>query len=530
MKSAINQDFLEPHSIEKVSPLINFCSFEYDFEKEQFHFDKKFGLMLGISSTPLLNKNEFFSLLGSGEQLHFEMFINAIKNDFSAVFRKDFKILTNDQNIIWVECSAKLVQKSDTGSAKKLVGIFQDISARKIEKRELSESERWFMEVLEESPHALYRTDYRTNQFDYVSKGFANALGMTRDEILGMPYTEFAQRVHPEDLIKISQDLEKLFAKNSGKRFTYYGEFRFKQKNGKYIWLDDTFTVIPGEDGQYSYQVGFGAVIEERKHLQEALKQAKENLEEKVKKRTTELERANQKLQAMMIQRQELEKKLLEISERERRFIGRELHDGLCQQIVGVTCMFEAIRSRLAAKKISEESEFIMMRDFLQDSVNQLRTLSRGLCPLSIEPGAVGAALETLASQTSVLYKIDCEFTGNTNLKINDLDTALHLFRISQEAIQNGIRHGNARKIFIDLTSDNKNICLTIENDGKTLGICEQPNRQKSKTEAGSGLGLKLIDYRVDLLGGTWEIGNKKENQGVKLLVKAPIREENIYE
>jgi signal transduction histidine kinase len=224
-----------------------------------------------------------------------------------------------------------------------------------------------------------------------------------------------------------------------------------------------------------------------------------------------------------MVQRRELERKLLEISERERRFIGRELHDGLCQQVVGVMCMFEAVRHRLVSHSSDQEKEIRMMRDYLQDAVHQIRTLSRGLCPMALEPRAVGAAMATLAAQTTVLYKIDCQFDGSNEISVEDTDAALHLFRIAQEAIQNAIRHGGARKIRIALKINTSDLELIIENDGRPIDKTRQATGTKPSHEAGSGLGLKLIDYRVDLLGGSWQIANKAADAGVYLSIKAPV-------
>ena len=64
---------------------------------------------------------------------------------------------------------------------------------------------------------------------------------------------------------------------------------------------------------------------------------------------------------------------------------------------------------------------------------------------------------------------------------------------------------------------------MSIENDGKRLGLGNESTFLRSKTNAGNGLGLKLIDYRVDLLGGKWSIQNHEVNPGVILKVSAPI-------
>lgn len=525
MTKPICEDFLTLPSSEFIISVLPISYFKLDLEKNVFAFDKNFGPMLGMPGISQMTLDEFYAKISATDQNQISIMLLAITQGYSKVLGRRFQFQDADGCQKWLEWSSVLdVDASDANSSgKKLSGIFRELSENKFGQSDLLQSERWFMEVLEESPHALYRVDIRNNRFDYVSKGFANALGLTREEVLAIPYSEFSLKIHPVDIERIVQERDELFKSYKGGRLNMHVEFRYMHKNGEYIWLNDTFSTVPGPDGQLAYQVGFGAVIEEQKHLEEQLQQSNDLLEEKVQKRTTELRQANTSLTAMMSERQELEKKLLEISERERRFIGRELHDGLCQQIVGVMCMFEALRTRLGVKKIAEESELIMIRDFLQDAVMQIRTLSRGLCPLALDPNAVGAALSTLAIQTSVLYKVECLFSGSVDTSVADADAALHLYRITQEAIQNGIRHGGARQILIDLTSDNKNICIQIANNGMPLGHASNKPATKSVAEAGSGLGLKLIDYRVGLLGGTWNIENQQHDAGVRLTISAPI-------
>jgi PAS domain S-box-containing protein len=487
-----------------------------------FIFDRDFGLLLDHPPICHLTVTQLLEFMPVGDREHFMLFLNAVIIGRTTVIKKDLQLLTADGTYKWFEFSARLKPDMSAADSAVLEGIFFDISGRRRVAADLNESESWFREVLEESPHAMYRVDYRNNRFDYVSRGFADAIGCSREEILQIPYTKFMESIHPDDMTRLRHDLDQLFLVSGGNRFTYYCEFRFKLKSGKYIWLDDTFTIVPGPDGQYSYQVGFGSVIEDRKQLEEQLRQANEHLEEKVRRRTVELDNANRDLRALIEQRRELEKKLIEISERERRFIGRELHDGLCQQIVGVECMFEALRNRLASSNHVETAELQMIRDLMQDAVMQIRNLSRGLCPISLDPEAVGAALSVLAIQTSVLYQTGCRFTGSKNIRIKNPDAALHIYRIAQEAIQNAIRHGKAQNIEISIQKNRSNLHVVIENDGKPFNL----HKKKTTADPGSGLGLKLVDYRVGLLGGSWKIENCDGR--VRLDVKAPDYGENL--
>lgn len=516
--------FLAPPDGDFITSFAKISRFELDLKQLVFSFDRNFGPLIDCPPICTMTKAEMLGMMPPGEQTHFKMFLQPIKDGQTSMIKKELQLKTADGTLKWFEVSARLKESGVSDSSPVLEGMFVDVSERRRSVADVGENERWFREVLEESPHAMYRVDYRRNRFDYVSKGFAQALDYTREEILNMPYTSFMERIHPDDVVKIRKDIDKLFKEFKGRRFTYYCEFRYKVKDDSYVWLEDTFTVVPGLDRQYSYQVGFGSVIDSRKHLEKMLHLSNELLEEKVAARTDDLQKANERLHDLMLTRRELERRLLEISERERRFIGRELHDGLCQQIVGVQCMFEALRHRLASHSAVETSELKMIRDFMQDAVMQMRNLSRGLCPLSLAPEAVGAALATLAAQTSVLYKVECRYEGSASARINNPDAALHIYRITQEAVQNAIRHGRAKAIHIKVTERKKHLLVHVENDGLPIVRGKKASNETNKREPGSGLGLKLIDYRVGLLGGSWQIGNHAGK--VRLSINAPVRGE----
>lgn len=505
-----------------IADLFGMSRFRLDLETRTVHFDKRFGPLLAMEPVSSMSLEEFLERLDPlYQRWYFEQDMKAIVAGRASLFRRDVLLSDANGGKRWFECIARPdVENNGGGGA--IIGAFCDISARKVKKTELSESERWFKEVLEESPHAMYRIDLRKNRFDYVSMGFARTLGFSREEILRMPYADFVGRFHPADIQRVYRAYEEKVLTAGDRKVTLYFELRFLHAEGHYIWIDDTFTIVPDSEGQAVYQVGFGSAIEERKRLEEELKKSHERLEERVRERTKELDEANRRLEKMMSERRELEKKLLEISERERRFIGRELHDGLCQQIAGVMCMSDAVQRKLELKKVPEEAELGMMRDFLHDAVQQTRTLARGLCPLALDPQAIGDALATLASQTSYLYKVDCRYEGGQALALADPDAALHLYRITQEGIQNSIRHGGAKKVRIGLQELDGEMLLRVDNNGAPLSKNSKDRTKGAGTP--EGLGLRLIDYRSGLLGGTWNISDLADDQGVRLEVRVALK------
>jgi signal transduction histidine kinase len=128
----------------------------------------------------------------------------------------------------------------------------------------------------------------------------------------------------------------------------------------------------------------------------------------------------------------------------------------------------------------------------------QARTLARGLHPVQLEALGLVASLERLAVTVQDLFRIECQFDCPRPLLIRDVAVATHLYRITQEAINNAIKHGRAGRIGIRLGLDPQALTLTVVNDG--LPFPSKP----SKVE---GLGLRIMQYRADIIGGSLMIG-----------------------
>jgi len=151
----------------------------------------------------------------------------------------------------------------------------------------LQESEERFRSVLENSLDVAYRRNLQTDSYDYMSPVVKKITGFSAQEISSMNASETLGRIHPDDRLIVTSGLAQ--ACNTG-----FGtlEYRFKHKDGKYRWFSDHFTVNKDQNGSLLFSGGIVQDITERKKAEEALKKAHENLEEKVKERTTELEKA----------------------------------------------------------------------------------------------------------------------------------------------------------------------------------------------------------------------------------------------
>jgi len=193
---------------------------------------------------------------------------------------------------------------------------------------------------------------------------------------------------------------------------------------------------------------------------------------------------------------QQMEEEIITISEREQQRIGRDLHDGLGQHLVAIGFAADSLKEELAKESPYGAKAVGQLSELIHDAVTSTRNLARGLSPLDQDEGALESALELLASTVSRLSKIKCSFACLTPASLCDNDHALHLFRIAQEAVNNAVKHSQARAIVISLDADNRQIILKVSDNGKGFDIAAP----------GDGMGLSIMQYRVRMIGGILSI------------------------
>ncbi|MDR3403782.1 MAG: sensor histidine kinase [Chthoniobacter sp.] len=220
------------------------------------------------------------------------------------------------------------------------------------------------------------------------------------------------------------------------------------------------------------------------------LKTSQLQLEAKVIERTAALTEE-------MTKREELEKELLEVGERERRRIGHDLHDSLCQHLTGTALVGQAVSEKLAAKAFPEEAEVRRVVTLIEDGITLARNLARGLAPVELEAEGLMAAFHELAKTTTERFNIDCRFEAPHPVLIDDSATSTHLFRIAQEAVSNAIKHGSAQRVTIGLFHEAEDMNLVVIDDGGGFREPLMENR---------GMGLHIMRHRAAMIGATLTI------------------------
>jgi len=194
--------------------------------------------------------------------------------------------------------------------------------------------------------------------------------------------------------------------------------------------------------------------------------------------------------------RERLEREMLDISERERKRIGYDLHDGLGQQLTGAALAVQVAQQKIAKRGLPEAADLARAVGLIEDGITMSRNLAQSLQPVEEQASGLMEALQRLADRTRELFTIHCRFDCEFPIIIQDPSTADHLYRISQEAVSNAVKHGHAHNVVISLAGHNEATVLSITDDG--TGILDRVQS--------SGMGLKIMAQRARLIGAKLEI------------------------
>jgi signal transduction histidine kinase len=196
-------------------------------------------------------------------------------------------------------------------------------------------------------------------------------------------------------------------------------------------------------------------------------------------------------------ERKRLEQEILEISEREKRRIGQDLHDSLGQLLTGIGFKSKSLESKLVAKGLPEAQSASQIAALVIEGTSQARRLARGLQPVEPNPSGLMIALQELSLTMQELFSVDCVFDCPKPITVNDAATATNLYRIAQEACHNAVKHGRSARIEIRLDGSAQQPVLKVSDDGRGFD---------GSTISSKGLGLRIMQYRASMIGGTISI------------------------
>lgn len=220
-----------------------------------------------------------------------------------------------------------------------------------------------------------------------------------------------------------------------------------------------------------------------------------------------------QALAAAQAEHKRLEHEVLAVSERERQTIGADLHDGLGQQLTAIELMCAGLKADAVGHPQLAKRLDAMGR-MLREAIAQTRYLARGLVPVGSDPDALQIGLAELTERMNALGRVRCHFDCPQPVAVADRFVAGHLYRIAQEAVNNAVKHAEAKHVSVSLKHSGGVLSLEVSDDGSGFA------RNRSR-----GLGLGVMQHRAKVIGGELHVTSKR-GSGVRILCQLPIPHE----
>lgn len=275
------------------------------------------------------------------------------------------------------------------------------------------------------------------------------------------------------------------------------------------------------------------ADITERKRAEEALLQAHDELEQRVRERTEELRLTVEQLQKEVVERLQAEYALSESRERlrylssqlmaaqeaERKRISLDLHDGLGQSLTYMKLTIRHVMNSLPAEMVELRQECQRLLDYVGATVEDVRRLCRQLVPCLLEDIGLYTALENLINEFERLHDSEVSMNMDDNFnQLFDLEAKTAIYRIFQEALNNVAKHAQATQVAITINNEGNLVSFSLEDNGTGFDREQVHTRDASER----GIGLTAMEERVRMLGGTLEIDSRKK-VGTRISIKIPV-------
>jgi PAS domain S-box-containing protein len=327
------------------------------------------------------------------------------------------------------------------------------------------------MEMLETAMDGFLLLDMERRVL-HVNSTCCSLLGYDRAELLRMSILDLEAVESPEEVAEHAQDI----MANERTRF----ETRWRRKNGKVVDVEVSTVHMPYREASFSV---FVRDISGRKAAEEHRHSA---------------------IQARA-----------EGQEQERRRVATELHDTICQTLIGIQLNLQGACADQECDCPRREQVLMPCIEQCADLVRDIRSICYGLYPPSLEVGGLLAGLRHLASSmgeggAQVLFECDDEMESSRM----QTQVEIALFRIAQEAVKNAAVHGRATEIRVQLRHSDGNVILTVKDDGAGF----DPEKV-----AGAGLGMASMRERAEALDGKLTIRSRPGCTVVEASVPADL-------
>ena len=360
--------------------------------------------------------------------------------------------------------------------------------------RKLKESEERLNLAAESANFGIWEWNLNKDEIS-VTPSRREGLGFAPSGAIG--FDDFISRVHLEDRDCVRQAIQRAIEQ----RKVYDPEFRVVLPDGSVHWMAARGTVQVNSYGKPMRIVGVSIDITARKQAELQAQEQRNELEQLRQQKTALLERE-------VAERARLEREVIDICAREQRRFAYDLHDSVGQQLVGIALCAKLLEEQLRGERHSEADKAGMIVKLVNDAARQARLTARTLEGAD-GVGDLKTALQSLAISVSRNCSVKATVTAEGSSLPISPPVAAQLYRIAQEAVHNAVEHGAAREVQINLAFNHEVMVLTIRDNGK--GFDSNAN--------GNGMGLRIMRYRAQCIGGSCDVQSSSEGTVVRCRV-----------
>jgi PAS domain S-box-containing protein len=363
-----------------------------------------------------------------------------------------YRVLARDGRVLWFHCEAEMIRRED-GRPWFIHGVGVDVTEQKQAEEALQE-ERNVLSAILDIVGALIVVLDPTGRIVRFNRTCEQTTGYAFEEVRGR---------YVWDLFLMAEEVDRFKAileHPTSERPPRDDQTYWLTRDGKSRLITWSSRILAGKGGASSHVIVTGIDVTER---------------------------------------QRLERAILEVSAREQRRIGEDLHDGLGQHLTGIAFMSKVLEGKLCESSLPESRDAAKIVTLVNEAINKTRELSRGLLPVVSDAHGLMSALTRYADETQDLFRIRCRFECLLPVAVYDVNVATHLYHIAREAVNNAIKHGKPGRVIIELSAENELGTLSVEDDGRGFS---------PSSENQSGMGLNIMNYRANMIGGSLAVRN----------------------
>jgi PAS domain S-box-containing protein len=424
-----------------------------------------------------------------------------------APYDLEYRVRRHDGQYEWFKVRGRPIRDAE-GRIARWFGVATNIDVLKRTEAEAARSRLWLERVADTTPDIIYVFDIRESRNVYTNRSLREVLGYDPEEFRDID--NILQAIFADDLPEVRRFYTEMADAIPGEVRVF--SHRARHKNGTIGWMECRVTPFSWDDaGRLTEVIGIASDITQRKQAEQALLEARDELEHRVRERTSELQRRADQLAQMTSE-------LTLAEQRERRRLAQVLHDHLQQLLVGAKFGLAVVERRVGEAHRQPVQE---VQGLISEAINASRSLTVELSPPILHEAGLPAALEWLARWMNDKHGLEVALEADPEALTDREDVRILVFQATRELLFNVVKHAQVTRAAVTLAADNDNaLAVTVEDSGCGFDVKAVLGQSGALRD---GFGLASIRERLTMLGGRLDVISAV-GAGARFTIVAPRR------